>query len=193
LLAGLAGLLQAEAPFIDVDIRPSDPERVVGWLERGEVDFRIGWVRHPPVSARSKVLFRDRFACLVRRNHPVIGARLTLDQYMSLPQVRTRTSSRSEYWRAVSEAFAVHGGQPRVAFVAQDFLVVPAMVAATDLIATVPERIAVKFADQCDVRVLRPPLAIAPITISAYWHERTHNEPAHRWFRKALSQVASEL
>lgn len=66
-------------------------------------------------------------------------------------------------------------------------------IAATDLIATVPERIAIKFANQCDVRVLRPPLAIAPITISAYWRERTHNEPAHRWFRKALSQIAAEL
>jgi DNA-binding transcriptional LysR family regulator len=26
-----------------------------------------------------------------------------------------------------------------------------------------------------------------------FWHERTHKDPRHRWFRQQISAVASEL
>jgi hypothetical protein len=38
--------------------------------------------------------------------------------------------------------------------------------------------------------VLRPPLALRGFNIAAVWHERTHHDPAHRWLRSAIAQVA---
>lgn len=185
--------LQSAAPHIGLEVRSVNPAKALEWLESGEVDLRVGWVRDPPSSLRSKVLFRDRFVCLVRTGHPQVRGKLTLQQYMTLLHVRARTSPRSDFWRVLDEAAAGGRRRARVAHIVQDFMVTPRVVAATDLIATVPERFALSVADQYRLQVLKSPLRLPAICIAAYWHERSQREPAHRWFRKVLTDVASAL
>lgn len=193
LIPELSRRLEKIAPHINVEFLPPAPDRVMDWLERGEVDFRMGWVRDPPPSARSKTLFRDRFACLVRKDHPVVKNTLKLEDYLSLPQIRTRTSARSEYWRVINEAFAAHRCDPRIAIVVQDFMVMPHVVARTNLIATIPEGLARSMAKEFSLQILKPPLNLPEIRIAAYWHERSQKDPAHRWFRGVLADVAQRL
>jgi DNA-binding transcriptional LysR family regulator len=193
LLPALIERLQRDAPLIDLEVRSVNPDKAVEWLETGELDFRLGWVRDPPPSLRSRLLFRDRFVCLARNEHPHIHGSLSLDQYMTLPHVRARTSTRSTFWRTIDEAASVHRRGPRVAYIVQDFVVAPRVVATTDLIATVPERFALSVAGPYSLQILKPPLRLPPISICAYWHERTQREPAHRWFSKVLAEVSSAL
>ncbi len=190
ILPALTQRLQREAPLVNVEMRSINPEKALDWLERGELDYRLGWLRNPPPSLRYQALFRDKFVCLARAGHPGIGDKLTLSQYMSLAHVCVRSSSRSEYWRTLNEAFLECSRRPRIAFMVQDFMVVPRMVATTDLIATVPERFARSVADQHSLRIFKPPLDLSDICISAYWHERTHTLPVHRWFRKMLADAS---
>ena len=192
LLPGLTQRLQREAPLVNVEMRSINPEKALDWLERGELDYRLGWVRSPPPSLRFQALFRDKFVCIVRADHPGVGDKLTLNQYMFLAHVCVRSSSRSEYWRTLNEAFLECSRRPRIAFMVQDFMVVPRMVATTDLIATVPERFARSVADQHSLRIFKPPLDLSDICISAYWHERTHTLPVHRWFRKMLADASRD-
>jgi DNA-binding transcriptional LysR family regulator len=53
----------------------------------------------------------------------------------------------------------------------------PSVVARTDFLATMPERIARQFA---------PPLPLPDVQIMMYWHDRTHRNPSHRWLRQVL-------
>lgn len=193
LLPQLSERLQQDAPLINLEMRAINPERALEWLESGEIDYRLGWIRNPPPSLRFQTLFRDRFVCVARADHPVIGEKLTPHQYMALAHVCVRSSARSEYWRTLNDAFTARGRRPRIAYMVQDFIVVPRMVAATDLIATVPERFARSIADQYSLRIFKPPLELPTISISAYWHERTQNVPAHRWFRQTLTEVSRKL
>lgn len=193
LLPALVKQLQALAPHINLELRSVNPAKSLEWLESGEVDLRVGWVRDPPTSLRSKALFRDRFVCLARSGHPQVRGRLTLQQYMTLSHVRARTSPRSDFWRVIDEAAAARRRRPRVPYIVQDFMVAPRMVAETDLIATVPERFALSVADQYSLQVLKSPLRLPAICIAAYWHERSQREPAHRWLRKVITDVSSAL
>ena len=192
LVPRLVQALENVAPNIALDVRSVNPAKALEWLESGELDLRVGWVRDPPSSLRSKLLFRDRFVCLARHGHPKVRGRLGLQQYLTLPHVRARTSPRSDFWRVLDEA-GDGRRRTRVAHVVQDFMVIPRVVAATDLIAVVPERFAHTAADRNVLQVLRSPLRLPPICIAAYWHERSQREPAHRWFRKILTEVASAL
>lgn len=193
LLPALTQRLQREAPLVNVEMRSINPEKALDWLERGDLDYRLGWLRNPPPSLHCQTLFRDKFVCLARAGHPGIGDRLTLNQYLSLPHVCVRSSSRSEYWRTLNEAFAKCNHHPRIAFMVQDFVVVPQMIAATDLVATVPERFARRVTDKFSLQMLKPPFNLPDICISAYWHERTHTMPVHQWFRKMLADVSRTL
>jgi DNA-binding transcriptional LysR family regulator len=43
------------------------------------------------------------------------------------------------------------------------------------------------------LRMLPPPFALPAISVSLFWHERTQHSALHRWFRKAISNVAAEI
>ncbi|RPJ46278.1 MAG: LysR family transcriptional regulator [Betaproteobacteria bacterium] len=189
----LFGVLQREAPGVDIEFRTPNPERISEWMEKGEIDFRLAWLRDPPHSLHSKFLFRDQFVCLVRKGHPQIRGAMTAEQYFSLPHVRSRFMRNSPSGRVIDEVVASHGRKLRIALLMQNFLTVFYTVAHTDLIATVPERLARGLADQLSLQALEPPVNIPDMRISMYWHERTQKEASHRWFRQILADVVKEL
>lgn len=189
----LLGRLQREAPGISLEIRMPDPDRAVEWLEKGEIDFRLGWLRTPPDKLRSKLLFRDRFVCLARKGHPQIRGSITQEQYLSLPHVRSRFVRNSTSGRVIDEVAASHGRKLNVALLMQNFFTVFHTVVHSDLIATVPERLAHGALNQLPVQVLAPPISIPDARVSMFWHERTHQEASHRWFRQLLTDVVKTL
>ncbi|MBL8189886.1 MAG: LysR family transcriptional regulator, partial [Acidobacteria bacterium] len=73
------------------------------------------------------------------------------------------------------------------------FASVPFAVAGSDLIATIPERLAMTFQKQLKLQVLPVPLNLPPFRLVMLWHERFHNDPAHQWLRSLiLEQAAAE-
>ncbi|MNT59863.1 HTH-type transcriptional regulator SyrM 1 [compost metagenome] len=61
------------------------------------------------------------------------------------------------------------------------------MLASTDLVAMVPERL---VRDAPALRLLEPPVEVPGYEMSMLWHERVHRDPAHRWLRE---QVVASL
>jgi DNA-binding transcriptional LysR family regulator len=189
----LLGRLQREAPGVTLEIRVPDPDRAVEWLEKGEIDFRMGWLRTPPPMLRSQLLFRDSFVCLARKGHPQIRGAISQERYFSLPHVRTRFVRNSTSGRVIDEVAAAHGGKLNVAVLMQNVFSMFHVVAHSDLIATVPSRLVQGVSGQLPIQVLMPPIAIPDIRINLFWHERTHQEASHRWFRQLLVEVAKSL
>jgi DNA-binding transcriptional LysR family regulator len=193
LAPALMGRLQREAPGVRVEIRAPHIERAMEWLEQGEIDFRVGWLPAPPLALRSKLLFRDRFVCLARKGHPAIRGALSLTQYFAAQHVHPRFARPSTSGQVIDDAVAAHGRKLDVALVVQNFLSVAHTVAQSDLIATVPDRLARSLADRLPLQKLKVPLDLPELRIGVYWHERTQQEPAHRWFRQLLAEVARTL
>lgn len=189
----LCARLQQEAPGIDIELRTPQPERAPEWLESGEIDFRLACLRNPPRALHAKLLFRDTFVCLVRKGHPQIRGGITLEQYLTLPHVRSRFVRNSTSGRVIDETVAAHGGKLRIALLMQNFLTVFYTMAHSDLIATVPARLARGLAEVLPLQVLESPLNVPDMRIGVFWHERTHKEASHRWFRQMLSEVAAVL
>lgn len=72
------------------------------------------------------------------------------------------------------------------------FLIAPHLVATSDLVLTVAERVARRLAPPLGLAVLMPPaeLRLEGFTISSLWHERTHGDPAHAWVRGVFAETA---
>ena len=75
-----------------------------------------------------------------------------------------------------------------VAAMAAAFLVVPEIVAASAMIAVIPERLARDHTDR--LQVLEPPLAVPGFDIAMVWHDRTTTHPTQRWLREQMVRVA---
>ncbi len=189
----LIARLETDAPGIDIAFRTSDPEHAPDWFATGEIDFRLGWVPDPPQSLRVKLLFRDRLVCIARRGHPRIKGRLSTAQYIDAAHVRVEQPRARVSTGAVDTAVAALGANLRIALQVQNAFALVHAVAQSTLISTVPERLARAMAVHHPLQVLPLPIDVPDARIAMYWHERTHKQVAHRWFRQLLAETAKDL
>jgi DNA-binding transcriptional LysR family regulator len=179
-------------PEVAVDFTPADRHHAQGMLERGEIDYRLGWWPNPAPMLRYKLLFRDRLACLAREGHPSMRGRVTLEQLLSASHVRIR-SAVGPSMQAVDDAAAAQRMQIRIALRVHGIFSLCCVVSNSDLVAVVPESLAQRLAADHPLQVLPLPIAVPDLRNALYWHERTHKHAGHRWFRQLLTEVARTL
>lgn len=185
--------LRESAPYVRIEVRAVNSTNAYELMERGEIDLRIAWLLEPPLSMRSMPLFQDHIVCIADRNHPTIGDSLSLEQYFSLPHVRAYGSGRTTTGQLIDTVAARYGKKLVVPFVVRHFLTIPYAIIGTDTIATLPRALAVQFEANHPIRVLDVPLKLPRVKYSAYWHERHHLDPGHKWLRSVVRNAASEL
>ena len=184
---------ESAAPGVRIEVRPPSRNNALEWLETGEIDFRLGWIMHPPETLHSLSLYRDRLVCLVRKGHRTVNGKISLEQFLSLVHARLDPLPHGMTSRVVDAAVAQFGKKLKIGLSAQNYLTVLNTVARTDLIATIPERLATYLAEQLSLQILDPPLKLPPFRVAAFWHERTHKSPRHCWFREQISAVVRAL
>ncbi|CAN90334.1 transcriptional regulator, LysR family [Sorangium cellulosum So ce56] len=189
LLPRLVQKLVSEAPFIDLVARPYDSEM---WsaMETGKVDLAIGLLPALPAGFYRQRLIEERYMCVVRRSHPAVRGKLTLKTYTSLPHALI--SPRGEGGGRVDEVLAERGLSRRVALQIPHFLVAAHIVAQTDLVLTVPARIARVFAEMEELHVMKPPVELGGFSVDQVWHERHAKDPAHTWLRGVFAEIARD-
>ncbi len=179
-----------EAPGLLLDVGSWRRPGTWNDLERGDVDIAMHVIDDAPAGFYRQTLFTDDFVCLVRRGHPVTRKKLTLRRYTELGHAMiTVTGSGRGH---VNEALEKRGHVRKIALRIPSFLTAPMSVAQSDLILTLPRRMARRFAQLAPVTMVEPPLKLGMMTFSMIWHERHHHDPAHSWIRAFLSKHIQE-
>lgn len=82
-------------------------------------------------------------------------------------------------------------GIHRVAVRVESYFLVPELVAGTDRVALLQERLARQVAGPLGLRLFELPGEVEPITEALWWHERYERDTAHTWMRELLFAVAA--
>lgn len=184
--------LGAEAPGVDLSALPTPSDAALA-LERGEVDLAIAplgsFARAGALSERP--LFEDGFVCVVRRGHPLGRGAFGLERYLSARHAVI--APRGARGGIVDDLLASMGRERRVVLTIPHFLAAPYVVAQSDLVLTLPARVAQVLAGPLGLAVLRPPLRVPRFTMAMAWHRRVDEEPGHRWLRGVLGEVARSV
>lgn len=199
LMPSVARILVAEAPNIDVEVRPVRRRGAslglvdAAALAEGDVDLVVAALVADESGLRSEALYPERFVCLVRADHPRVGGALDLQTYVATPQVLiTISDERSATW--IDDALARRGLTRRVAVRTRYFLSAVMLVAESDLLLTCPSQLARYAADRLPVRVVSPPFELPGYQEFMLWHPRFHADPASRWLRGVVRRaVAASL
>ncbi len=191
LLPPLLEIARREAPGIDLTIRPADGRREPELLHAGEIDGAIAVLLGDRASIRSKRLFTERFVCIVRKGHPDVKGPLSLDLFVRLPHALI--SPRGSGASYVDEALAKLGRQRRIALRVPYFLAAPFVIARSDLVLTLPERLAHQLAKGLPIDILPPPVELTSFSSYLIWHERDEADPAHTWLRGAITRAAGAV
>lgn len=178
--------LRGHAPGVSITVRTLDLREPEVALEHGDVDLAVGLGATLPKDFPKEPLFEDGYVCLVRRDHPEVGRRLTLRRYVALEHLLV--SPLGSRRGVVDDELAARGYERRVALCVPHFLLAPAIVAQTDLIVTLAERVAVELATRYDLRVLPPPVPVRRFVVAQLWDPRRENDPALRWLRAMVRE-----
>jgi DNA-binding transcriptional LysR family regulator len=84
------------------------------------------------------------------------------------------------------------GVQRNISLHLPDFLGIGALVAQTDLMITVPARVAETLVRIAEVKAFDPPFKLPGFAIKQHWHERYQHDPSNRWLRSVVSDLFLE-
>ncbi len=188
----LVARLARSAPGIDLWCTTADDDPLER-LARGEVDAFIGPVlsQYTRADIRERRLFDERFVSLVRDGHPAATRKWTLEQFAALDHALIAPQGRPG--SMVDTLLEQYRLSRRIAVVLPHFVVAPFIIAATDLVLTIPERVARTFAEFLPLRIVDPPADVPGFTMTLMWHERRHHDPSHEWLRGELAAVAQSI
>ena len=157
----------------------------------GDVDLAIGHIEALVAGFRQRTLFAERYVCVASQDNATFASGMTLDGFTAASHA-VADSSGMAHW-VIDEALAKKGIHRRLALVVPEFMTLPFVIAGSDLVATIPSRLAERFARMCPLRIMPTPVPVDPYPIRMFWHEHSHAEPANLWFRRAVIQLFSSV
>jgi DNA-binding transcriptional LysR family regulator len=187
-LMPLAFALAAEAPGLRIAWRATDLAALAALAERGEIDLAFVTPDVVPGNMRARTIFDERYVAIVRRNHPAVAGDLDLDTFCALDHVIVSPRGGG-FVGPTDAALAAHGRQRRVRLSVPGFILLPEIVAGSDMIALAPERVARASKDR--LQLLAPPIPVPGFEMAMAWHDRVDAHPAQRWLRERVLREVS--
>jgi DNA-binding transcriptional LysR family regulator len=190
LLPSLMAAVATEAPNLQVLFRTPDPKNIEGMMASGELDLAVGYLPEAPEELIKRTVFREPFVCVARRGHPLLhDGTLPLDRYVELQHVQVLPRDGAMYGVAIDTALVALGLVRKVALWEPSFLAVASVVAETDLISTVPTRVATHVAQGLPITIYDLPLPLPGPDFAIYWHPRSQDDSGHKWLRERVTAL----
>ncbi|WP_459983125.1 LysR family transcriptional regulator [Nocardioides sp. AN3] len=136
-------------------------------------------------------VYEDDWACIVSADNTKIDDRITIEDLAEMPWVLT-FNQRTAFTTAMQQ-LRMQGLEPHTEVVTENFLTLGALIAGTDRVALVQERLGHLLARTSDVKVLPVPFDAAPLVETMWWHPMYEVDPAHRWLREIVIEAGIEI
>jgi len=182
-------ILRDEAPNVCIRFVPNTPYDPALLRDHGS-DLAVGIYGDLPQEMLSRQLLTDRFVCAVRKGHPAIKKRFTLEQFVDLPHIQV--APRGKPGGYIDDVLRERGLTRTVARAVPFFVTALQLTAQTDYVVTISERIARRFAEPLSLHLLEIPLKLRPYALSLVWHPRVDADPAQRFLRDAFLRASKE-
>ena len=131
--------------------------------------------------------------CVVRAEHPRVGARLSLKTYLELDHLEVLPAPFARPGLRVERALGPKAGQRRVAVRVPYFSLAARVLAESDLVLTMTHSFAGVLNQLAALKVVPAPVKVPPLGFSLIWLRRHDADAAHARFRDLIAKVCLEL
>ena len=178
-----------EAPGMTLEIMPPTLDDATA-MATGKTDLcllpDVNLLELPPTIYVTQFVKKDvaeqDFLCAVRKDHPMAGKVLTMEDYLSLDH--TLVTPDGDKSGVVDDELARMGHQRRIAYRVGSFLLSIAVVRVTAAVLTAPS--ALLQMRQENLWIFPPPLPLRTVNICGVWHPNWTHDPRHQWVRGRL-------
>jgi DNA-binding transcriptional LysR family regulator len=181
----LMDLLLRTAPGVTISTVRNTAVNLRDEMEAGRVDLAIGLLPQLKTGIFQRRLFMQRYVCIFGREHALARKRsVSLRDFCNAEHVLVKAAGTG-HGRA-DDVIAAQGIARRVRLTVPHFVAVGHILRSTQMIATVPERLAQSIAEPFEL-VWRPhPVALPEVAINMVWHAKFQRDPANQWLRATL-------
>lgn len=182
-LLGMGAKVKVETLQVDV-------EELSDRMTLGEVDLALGFLPRLTAAIERTSLYNEHYVCLTRVTDADDGAKLTLKKFLQARHVAI--DSMGSGLQFFDEALERQGIRRDIALRVPHFAVIPMILAETDLVVTLPSRVASGIARAAKVREHQLPFKFASFDVSLFWHPRFASDPPILWLRNLLTRLFQE-
>lgn len=140
----------------------------------------------------SEVIMDDPFVLVSRKNHPALVDGLSLALFSKLPQVAVAWG-REKGPTPLSRRLHDRGIARNVQYAVPSLTTVPALVATSDLVGALPQRLAMQVARYHAIDIHPLPEPLPPLQVYMVWHASFENDPGHLWLRGLVREICRDL
>ncbi len=200
LMPRMVNLLAAEAPGVSVRVLPLTTRDPRTLLEDEDADLAIGYFpavladltarrqSGKPADHAHLRVYDSQYVCLMRHDHPLASAPLTLDAYCAARHLLVSFSGRP--YGFTDEALAALGRERRIVMTVNQFFTAGRVVACSDLLTVLPLHFFGVTGLENEL-VWRPmPMPMPTVHVDALWHLRHAGNAAQRWLRGLVARSA---
>ena len=159
-------------------------------LHGGRLDLALGFLPSAGAGFCQQRLFKDRFVCAVRANHPRIGDTITREQFENEAHVVLTTPGSGI--EIMEKALEEHRINRKVRLRVPGSFGISSMITGADCLAIIPEQLGKLIAITGRIKLVPPPFPLPPYYVVQQWHERYTHDPASRWLRAVIAELFLE-
>lgn len=189
-MPSLVELCQRIAPQIGIgSVRAS----AVDWqqeMETGQIDLAVGAFTDVPQSLYHRRLFSQSYVTMFRRGHRFSKEKVGLKEFLAAKHLLV-TSSESPYDQ-INARLAKAGIDRTATFRVPHFTAVPYVLTSSDMVATVPAKLAQQAGGPFGLDHIVPPLRLPALHTNIFWHRRYHQDPGNQWLRGVIAENFKE-
>jgi DNA-binding transcriptional LysR family regulator len=181
---------RASAPNVEIASIRANGLTLKDDMETGRVDLAIGAFEDVSEALYHRALFRQPFVSMFRKDHPLAKGKVDLARFVAAPHLIV-DAAQSPYDRInglLEKAGVTAGARFRV----PHFTAVPYIVSTSELVVTVPQKLAESAASPFGLKWIEPPLALPALQTNVFWHRRFNHDPGIQWLRGLIADVFAE-
>jgi DNA-binding transcriptional LysR family regulator len=184
----LCRLFEKQAPGIELMMRSAARQEALDLLDTNDVDLAIGFITKSAQQHIVRRLYEESYAVVARQgNKQFDGSTKT---YVAARHVLVSVSGDAR--GIVDEVLESTDMKRHVAAVFPLFFPALAAVSETDMIATLPKRLAEAKAKFFKLKLFPPPIKIRPFPVNAIWHRRNEKDAGLAWVVQKLIMMSGQ-
>ncbi len=154
-------------------------------MESGRVDLAIGPFEDISEALYQRLLFRQPYVTMMRRGHPLTQGKVDLARFAEAEHLVV--DSRESPYDRINQLLEKAGVGVSTRFRVPHFTAVPYIVGSSDLVVTVPQKLAERAGPPFGLAWITPPLALPPLQTNVFWHRRFNQDPGNQWLRTLVA------
>ena len=159
-------------------------------METGRVDLAIGAFDEISGALYQRRLFKQNYVCMFRQGHPLASSTMSTKDFLAAQHLIIATME-SPYDK-INQSLEKAGIKASSHFTVPHFVSVPYIISSTDLLVTVPQKLAESSAGPFKLQYIKPPLRLPSLQTNVFWHRRYSQDEGNQWLRNLIAQQFSE-